>query len=140
VRVVLDAENRVLMWTEDGHPVPEQGQRLVELTPAQVEAFRATPNECGVTFDGETFAAIPPLPLPVPTTATSGDFVAALCDLGWYAQVEAAAVAAGGKALALWRHAATFERHNPILIAMAQAIGKTDADLDALFRKTREYQ
>ena len=77
---------------------------------------------------------------PVPPTTTSGDFVAALCDLGWYAQVEAAAVAAGGKALALWRHAATFERHNPILIAMAQAIGKTDADLDALFRKTREYQ
>lgn len=77
---------------------------------------------------------------PVPPVAASGDFVAALCDLGWYAQVEAAAVAAGGKALALWRHAATFERHNPILIAMAQAIGKTDADLDALFRKTREYQ
>lgn len=77
---------------------------------------------------------------PVPATAQSGDFVAALCDLGWYAQVEAAAVAAGGKALALWRHAATFERHNPILIAMAQAIGKTDADLDTLFRKTREYQ
>lgn len=76
---------------------------------------------------------------PVPATATSGDFVAALCDLGWYGQVEAAATAAGGKALALWRHASVFERHNPILIALAAAIGKTDADLDMLFRKTREY-
>ena len=77
---------------------------------------------------------------PVPATATSGDFVAALCDLGWYAQVEAAATVAGGKALALWKHAATFERYNPILIALGQAIGKSDADLDMLFRKTREYQ
>lgn len=77
---------------------------------------------------------------PVPATASSGDFVSALIDLGWYNQVEAAAVAGGGRALALWRHASIFERQNPILIAMAQAIGKTDADLDALFRKTREYQ
>lgn len=76
---------------------------------------------------------------PVPATALSGDFVAALCDLGWYASVDAAAVQAGGKALALWRHASVFERYNPILIALGQAIGKSSADLDALFRKTKDY-
>ena len=76
---------------------------------------------------------------PVPATATSGDLVSALIDLGWYDSVDAAATAAGGRALALWRHASIFERYNPILIGMGRAIGKTDADLDMLFRKTRGY-
>lgn len=77
---------------------------------------------------------------PVPATASSGDFVSALIDFGWYNQVDAVATASGGRALALWRHASIFERYNPLLIGMAAAIGKTEADLDALFRKTREYQ
>lgn len=76
----------------------------------------------------------------VPATASSGDLVSALIDLGWYDAVDAAATAAGGRALALWRHASVFERYNPILIGIGRAIGKTDADLDALFIKTRDYQ
>ena len=77
---------------------------------------------------------------PVPATASSGDFVAALCDLGWYDMVEAAATAAGGKALALWRHAAIFERYHPLVIALAAGIGKNSDDLDTLFRKTATYK
>ena len=85
-----------------------------------------------VTVDASRYA-------PVPQVATSGDFVAALSDLGWYADVDAAANAAGGKALALWKHASAFESNHPMVISIAQAIGKTDADLDELFRKTTTY-
>lgn len=77
--------------------------------------------------------------LPVPQTASAGDFVSALIDLGWYDAVDAAAKAAGGKALILWNRAATFERNHAIVRAIAQAIGKTEADLDALFIKTTTY-
>lgn len=76
---------------------------------------------------------------PVPQTASAGDFVSALIDLGWYDAVDAAAKAAGGKALILWNRAATFERNHAIVRAIAQAIGKTEADLDALFIKTATY-
>jgi hypothetical protein len=141
MRIITDdATGTVLMWSETGYPQAGAGQTLRELTPEQKEAFVLSKSPHGLTFDGQNFTPILPPPVPVPATAQSGDFVAALCDLGWYDQVEAAASAAGGKALALWRHASTFERYNPILIALGRAIGKTDADLDALFRKTREYQ
>ena len=79
-------------------------------------------------------------PVVVPQTASAGDFVSALIDLGWYDAVDAAAKAAGGKALILWNRAATFERQHPIVRAIAAAIGKTEADLDALFLKTLTYQ
>ena len=75
----------------------------------------------------------------VPQTASAGDFVSALMDLGWYDAVDAAAKAAGGRALILWNRAATFERQHPIVRAIAQAIGKTEADLDTLFIKTATY-
>ena len=79
-------------------------------------------------------------PAPVPEQASSGDFVHALHDLGWLPAVEAAVAGAGPLAQALWRHASTFERHHPLVLEIAEAIGKTDADLDTLFRKTREYR
>lgn len=75
----------------------------------------------------------------VPAAASSGDFVAALVDLDWYDDVDAAATRAGGKALALWRHANSFERYHPIVRGIAAAIGKTEADLDALFIKSATY-
>jgi hypothetical protein len=78
-------------------------------------------------------------PVVVPQTASAGDFVSALLDLGWYDAVDAAAKASGGRALILWNRAATFERQHPIVRAIGAAIGKTDADLDALFLKTTTY-
>ena len=141
MRIVRDiATGRVVMWSDTGRPDAGEGEEVVTLSDEQAAAFQATTNECGVTFDGQAFAAIPPPPPPVPVMASSGDFVAALSDLGWYDAVDAAATAAGGRALALWRHAATFERHHPIVRAVAAAIGKTEKDLDTLFLKTREYQ
>jgi hypothetical protein len=87
-------------------------------------------------------AAIPP----VPEFARSGDFFHALIDLGWYDAAKAvvdslaASGTADGKlAKVLWDHASRFERHHPIVLAVAQAIGKTSADLDALFLKTLDY-
>lgn len=83
---------------------------------------------------------------PVPEFARSGDFFHALIDLGWYDQIDAVIngmVAANHPdarlAKVLWDKASRFERHHPLLIQIAQAIGKTSDDLDNLFRKTLEY-
>src|SRR5689334_12538755 len=76
----------------------------------------------------------------VPDTALSGDFKHALFDLGWYAAVDAAAKTSGGLALILWTGASKFERFHPLVLQIAQAIGKTSDDLDELFRKTQTYQ
>lgn len=75
----------------------------------------------------------------VPREALSGDFKRALYELGWYDDVAAAAAAAGGLAKVLWEGASRFERHHPLVVQIATAIGKTSADLDALFVKTTTY-
>lgn len=83
---------------------------------------------------------------PVPEFARSGDFFHAMIDLGWYDQVDAVinGMAAANHpdaklAKVLWDKASRFERYHPLLIQVAQAIGKTPDDLDNLFRKTLEY-
>lgn len=84
---------------------------------------------------------------PIPEFARSGDFFHALIDLGWYDSIDAVIsgmVAANHPqaklAKVLWDKASRYERNNPLLIAVATAAGKTSDDLDALFRKTLEYE
>ena len=71
--------------------------------------------------------------LAVPQSVRAGDFVTALYQLGWIADVKAAVAAAGGLAEDLWLHAASFERDHPMVAQIGAAIGKTSADLDELF-------
>jgi hypothetical protein len=78
-------------------------------------------------------------PGPVPQTASSGDFMRALYDLGWYDAAKAAVASVGGLAQILWDRAAIFERQHPMVAQIATAIGKTSDDLDNLFRKTATY-
>lgn len=59
MRIVVDRAGLVLMWSERGRPAPPDGGRIVELTPAQSEAFLSTPNTRGLAFDGEAFPALP---------------------------------------------------------------------------------
>lgn len=83
----------------------------------------------------------PPPPAPsVPLTASAGDFVHALFDLGWLPNVKTAVGSVGGLAEELWNHSATYERKHPLVLQIAAAIGKTSDDLDMLFFKTLEYQ
>lgn len=82
---------------------------------------------------------------PVPQTVTSGDFMRALIELGWYGDVKAVIDAQdpntdqGLLIQVLWARAAVIERNNQILAMVAAAIGKTSEDLDALFLKTLTY-
>jgi hypothetical protein len=77
---------------------------------------------------------------PEPVDASSGDFKHALFDLGWYDAVDTAAKAAGGLTLILWNSASRFEKADPMVAAIAMAIGKTADDIDTLFRKTNSYR
>jgi hypothetical protein len=77
---------------------------------------------------------------PEPRDASSGDFKHALYDLGWYDEVDAAAKAAGGLTLILWNSASRFVKADPMVAAIATAIGKTADDVDTLFRKANSYQ
>jgi hypothetical protein len=76
---------------------------------------------------------------PIPQTASAGDFMRALYELGWYDDAKAAVEAAGGLAQILWDRAATFERGHALVAQIATAINKTSDDLDALFRKAASY-
>lgn len=75
----------------------------------------------------------------VPQTASAGDFIRALYEFGWLEDVKKAVAAADGLAAELWARSATFERGHALVLQIARAIGKTEADLDALFRKAGTY-
>lgn len=60
-------------------------------------------------------------------------FRQALTALGLRAAVEAAIAAADQDTKDWYEYATTFERNHSVLIAMATALGKTGADIDALF-------
>lgn len=72
-------------------------------------------------------------PDPVPGAVTNADARRALIRAGLFDAATAAAVAAGGEAYQMWEYANHFYRADPILIALAQGIGLTDAGIDALF-------
>ena len=74
-----------------------------------------------------------------PGVASAGDFMRALYELGWYANVVTAVTTAGGLSKILFDRAAIFERHHPMVDSIAQAIGKTQDDLDDLFYKAATY-
>jgi hypothetical protein len=84
-------------------------------------------------YDAEEISAL------IPQEALSGDFIHALHDLGWINDVKAAVAAAGGLAEDLFLHASKYERHHPLMLQIAQAIGKDSDDLDELFLKTLDY-
>lgn len=60
-------------------------------------------------------------------------FRQALTALGLRATVEAAIAAADQDTKDWYEYATSFERTNSVLVAMAAALGKTDADIDELF-------
>lgn len=71
--------------------------------------------------------------LDVPEVVTSAQMIRALDDMGLLATVQTAVNGAGGLTLALWQHAAQFHRADPLIAQIAQAIGKSEADVDVLF-------
>ena len=68
-------------------------------------------------------------------TLTRMAFMLALEDAGLYDEVEAAIESdqVDKRAKIMWHNASQFERMNPDLLAMAQALGYTDEQMDAIF-------
>lgn len=72
-------------------------------------------------------------PEPVPQEVTRAQAKLALLEFGLLANAEAAAASAGEAFQIAFNDALTFSRTSPTLLAMAQALSLSDAQLDALF-------
>lgn len=134
--VVRNSDGRVVLSLE---PPQLSIVTLSEAQQAQLAAAQQQPNAGLRLVNGD----IEPIPVPVPQTASSGDFMRALFELGWKAQVEGAVAALEGEqgelARTLWTRAAIFERNNALVVLIATMIGKTSEDLDDLFILANSY-
>ena len=122
--------------------------------PGVVETLRPATADIilGQTFDGGSFGPAPPAPPPtVAPSVTRAQFFHAAAQGGIITNAEAIAVFAGVVPASLSTAIATlsasqqfaakiailgnttFERANPILIALGAAMGQTPAQIDALF-------
>lgn len=80
-------------------------------------------------------ALIPPVVVaPVPAEVGSGQLIQALHELNLLAVVDAAVAAADELTRRLWASGRIFPRQDPLVIAIASALGKNDAELDDIFR------
>lgn len=71
MRIVVRNTDNVITMYSNGYPEPGDGCRLVNLSDvqwAECDRLLTQPNG-GVTFDGNTFSALPPPPPPLPLTA-----------------------------------------------------------------------
>lgn len=83
---------------------------------------------------GNTPEPAEPIPAAPPISATPYQIREALNMLGLRSAVESA-VAAGSQSLKdKWQFAQEFKRDNPTVIELGLALGKTDAEMDALFQ------
>lgn len=83
--------------------------------------------------DGNTIAAYVPPPLPIPQVVSRFQARAALHIAGHLPAVEAAIEAADPLTQMAWQDAQEFRRNSPTILAMATALGLSDARVDDLF-------
>lgn len=92
----------------------------------------ACPAEVGPGYAFNGSAWLPPSAL-VPAVVSPRQFKQALSRIGLRAAVESAVAAADQDTQDWYRESTEFQRHNPVLVSMGTAMGKTAADIDALF-------
>ncbi len=77
---------------------------------------------------------LPPENAGVPASVTRRQFKLALLAIDLLDSVEAVIAASNDRSLQInWAEALDFERNNQFVAQMAAALGKTDAEIDALF-------
>ena len=81
---------------------------------------------------GEIQRTVVEAPTPVPSI-TAWQIRKALNQMGLREAVEAAVAAGSQDAKDAWQYANEFERTHPLIESFAQALGKSDEDIDALF-------
>lgn len=87
-----------------------------------------------VDADTITWPAPPAPPVVVPESVSPRQIREALMDAGLFDTVDGAVAASGDRKLQNWWEFATeFQRTNPHVLAMAQALGVTDAQLDGIW-------
>lgn len=87
----------------------------------------------GDTWDGTQFIK-PVIPETVPRSITRRQFNLALLGMDLLDEVETAIAASTDRALQIsYNDALDFERNNPLVLATSAMLGKTEAELDALF-------
>lgn len=72
-------------------------------------------------------------PLPVPASVTPRQIRLALTHAGLRSTVEAAVAESDQATKDTWQFSTEILRNNPMLMAMAAMLGKTDEEMDALF-------
>lgn len=107
----IDGEEFISLWASD-LPMPS----LDEINASETEAEAAYKR-----------SLIKPV--------TRRQFKLALLAIGLLDDVEAAIAASGDRALQInYAEALDFDRNNPFVLQMSAALGKTDAEIDALFQ------
>ena len=103
--------------------------RLISgVTSGSVTSVALTPEE--VAF----LSSQPQAEDAVPQIVTRAQFKLALLDLDLLDDVAAMISASNDRALQInWAERLEFERNHPLVIATAAALGKTEAEIDALF-------
>lgn len=114
-------------------PLAEHAGHMIVVDESLVStwaAYRANAARTGV----EPAPPAPPAPPSVPQSLSPRQFRQALTHFGFRAQVEAAVAASGDQDLKDWyEHTSEFQRRHPEVLAMATALGFTDAQLDQLW-------
>jgi hypothetical protein len=101
-----------------------EGQEELSATAADLLAF-LSPTLLG---------SVASLSNPIPASVTAGQFIRALDNVGLLGQVDAAVTQADALTQRLWARASVFPRKDPMIEAVAQALGKSSTDLDNIFR------
>ena len=132
--LVFNADGIIVNIVREGSAEPPPGGRAVELTAPQEAEYLRLQGRCSssdIRMVGDVF---------VPQIATSGSFMEALIDLGFYDQVKAVVDASNAVTIkVLWDRAVTFDRRDPRLMELGAAANLTPTDMDNVFLKASTY-
>lgn len=109
---------------------------MSDLVEVRTETIDALTGERKVVVTQEP--APPYVPEPVPVVISRFQARAALMDAGLLADVELALADADPIAQLAWAEATEWRRDSPTIAALAEAIGLTDVQVDALFLSAAE--
>lgn len=124
---IAKIENGVVVQVQRGCAKAEafpDDPAWVELPPGVVA--------CGMLWDGLSLTS-PPAQVATPVKVTPRQIRLALSQLGLRSAVEDYVAAADQAVKDSWEYTTEFDRNHPLIAAAAQALNKTDAEIDALF-------
>lgn len=95
--------------------------------------IEATEGGIGWLWDGQTLTPPPPVPEPVPTSVNMAQARQQLIRLGAYETVNNSISSMSLEAQVDWEYRTSVDRSFPLVAAMQQLLGWTDAEMDTFF-------